>query len=103
MKKIKIIGIILLMIISCYIVFIMVEINRFSNHLGIKPLIIIDLADVNAEVDSNIKREKITGLGYTVNYRYIVFQDENSDNQINKVISGEFKLFDKFILGAWME
>ena len=27
--------------------------------------------------------------------------EENSDNQINEVISGEFKLFDKIILSAW--
>lgn len=41
------------------------------------------------------------GTGFTVEYEYFVQREENSNNQINEVISGEFKLFDKIILSAW--
>lgn len=101
MKKIKIIGAVLLIIVFCYIVFIMVEVNRFNNNLGVRPLIIIDSVYVDIEAGSNIQKEKIIGLGYTFEYEYLILKDENSDNQINKVISGNFKLFDKFLLSAW--
>ena len=101
MKKIKIIGAVLLIIVFCYIVFIMVEVNRFNNNLGVRPLIIIDSIYVDIETGSNIQKEKMTGLGYTFEYEYLILKDENSDNQINKVISGNFKLFDKFLLSAW--
>lgn len=102
MKKMKIIGTLLLIIILCYIVFIMVEVNRFNNNLGVRPLIVINSVYVDVETGSNIQKEKITGLGYTVNYEYLTLQDENSDNHISKIISGNFKLFDKFLLSAWM-
>lgn len=101
MKKMKIIGILLLIIIICYIIFVVVEVNRFNDNLGVRPLIIIDSVYVDIEAGSNIQKEKIIGLGYTFEYEYFILKDENSNNQINKVISGNFKLFDKFLLSAW--
>ena len=79
------------------------EVIRFNNNLGVKPLIAVGPIDVNIEVGNNLKEEKISGIGYTFKYEYLVERNENSDSQINKVISGEFKLFDKFLLSAWVE
>ena len=44
----------------------------------------------------------MSGIGYTVEYKYIS-QDISTDNRINKIISGEFKLFDKIVLSSWIE
>jgi len=103
MKKLKIIIISILILVIVYILFITIEVIRFNNNIGTKPLITIGTIDVDIGVGSNIQKEKTTGLGYTIEYEYFTERKENSDNQINKVISGEFKLFDKFLLSAWIE
>ena len=38
------------------------------------------------------------GLGFTVEYEYVVNHEENTDNQENEVVSKNFKLFDKITL-----
>ena len=101
MKKLKIIGIILIAIIVIFTLFVIVELTRFNNHLGVEPLIKTGVTDFYVGTDSNLSKEKMHGIGFTVEYEYFVQREENSDNQINEVISGEFKLFDKIILSAW--
>ena len=41
------------------------------------------------------------GLGFTIEYEYIVHREENSDYQGNEVVGGKFKLFDKINLSDW--
>ena len=101
MKKLKIIGIILIAIIVIFTLFVIVELTRFNNHLGVEPLIKTGVTDFYVGTDSNLSEEKMHVIGFTVEYEYFVQREENSDNQINEVISGEFKLFDKIILSAW--
>ena len=103
MKKIKIILFIILIVIIAYALFITEEVNRFNNNLGAKPLITIGTIDVDIKVGSNSRKEKINGIGYTIEYEYLVKKQENSDIQIDKLISGQFKLFNNFILSSWIE
>lgn len=103
MKKVKIVVVILLAVIIAYSIFITVEVSRFNNNLGVKPLITIGTIDVNIKAGTNITEEKINGIGYTIEYEHLVKREETTDIQIDKVISGQFKLFDKFILSSWIE
>ena len=101
MKKLKIVGIILIVIIVIYTLFVTVELIRFNNNLGVEPLIKTGVIDSYVSTDSNLSKEEMYGIGFTVEYEYFVQREENNNNQINEVISGEFKLFDKIILSAW--
>ena len=79
-----------------------VEITRFNNSIGAIPLINIDKKIVNIDEEENTIREKNYGIGYTIEYEYLVNRKDGSDNQLLKLISGEFKLFDKFTLNTWI-
>ncbi len=101
MKKLKIVGIVFVAIIVAYALLVTVELIRFNNHLGVEPLIKTRVTDFYVSTGRELPKEKMYGIGYTVEYEYFIQRKENSDNQINEVISGEFKLFDKVILSAW--
>lgn len=102
MKKFKFIGIIFIIIVICYIIFIGIELTRFNNSIGAIPLINIDKKTVNIDEEENTIREKNYGIGYTIEYEYLVNRKDGSDNQLLKLISGEFKLFNKFTLNTWI-
>lgn len=102
MKKLKLIGIIFIIIVVCYIIFIGIELIRFNNSIGAIPLINIDKKTVNIDEEENTLQEKNYGIGYTIEYEYLVNRKDGSDNQLLKLISGEFKLFDKFTLNTWI-
>jgi len=103
MKLLRAIRIILVLFILSYILFIIFEVLRFDNNLGVAPTIVVGPVDIHVEAESNLQKEKISGLGYTIEYEYVVERDLNSDVQTNKIISGTFKLFDKIILSSWIE
>ena len=102
MKKLKLIGIIFIIIVVCYIIFIGIELTRFNNSIGAIPLINIDKKTVNIDEEENTLQEKNYGIGYTIEYEYLVSRKDGSDSQLLKLISGEFKLFDKFTLNTWI-
>ena len=102
MKKFKLIGIIFIIIVVCYTIFIGIELTRFNNNIGAIPLVNIDKKTVNIDEEENTLREKKYGIGYTIEYEYLVNRKDGSDNQLLKLISGEFKLFDKFTLNTWI-
>lgn len=102
MKKVKLVCIIILILFFVYGIYIGIELKRFETKIGTKPLIVIGNIDSNVKVGSDITKEKIKGIGFTVEYelKYI----KTSDDLINAhVISGKLKLFDKILLGAYIE
>lgn len=54
--------------------------------------------EIDVKAGSNLQKEKISGIGYTIEYEYFIQQNNNSDNQTKKNFSGNFKLFDKITL-----
>lgn len=94
MKIIKLIGAILGIIVVSFALFIIIEVKRFDN--GKKPLITIDKEEI--KIDDSNKMEKITGLGYVIEYDMPITKKNTG------VLSGEgnFKLFGKFIVSSWI-
>ncbi|MGN1324304.1 MAG: hypothetical protein ACI4VR_03815 [Bacilli bacterium] len=78
--------------------FVTAELIRFNKNLGAKPLVVLKTIEMDVKAGSNSPKEKISGIGYTTEYKYFIQQNNNSDNQINKIGSGNFKLFDKITL-----
>ena len=63
-----------------------------------------DYNDLYTEAEEEInngERPALANMPENVEQCNMTQDEENSDNQINEVISGEFKLFDKIILSAW--
>ena len=89
---------ILILIVLVYSIFIFIEVKRFNNNTKIEPLILLnhDKIDLTSEVGKINK--KYFGLGYTIEYEIFI----SNDAQIN-VVSGEFRLFDKILLSAWIQ
>lgn len=77
--------------------------TRFKNNTKIEPIILInqDKIDLTSEVGKVNK--KYFGFGYTIEYEFFVDKQEDSDQVQINVISGEFKLFDKILLSAWIQ
>ncbi|MDD3895996.1 MAG: hypothetical protein PHP49_03110 [Bacilli bacterium] len=88
---------ILILIVLVYSIFIFIEVKRFNNNTKIEPLILLnhDKIDLTSEVGKINK--KYFGLGYTIEYE--IFINDNAQN----VVSGEFRLFDKMLLSAWIQ
>lgn len=88
---------ILILIVLVYSIFIFIEVKRFNNNTKIEPLILLnhDKIDLTSEVGKINK--KYFGLGYTIEYE--IFINDNAQN----VVSGEFRLFDKILLSAWIQ
>lgn len=102
MKKIKFIGLIIVIILVCYGLLLLIEIQRFNSGTMIKPLIQVGATNVNITAGSDHTEEKIDGLGYSFEFIYISERKDNSDVQLNHMISGKFKLFNRFIISEWI-
>lgn len=84
-----------------YGVFVGVECVRLYNADISRPPI-ITTRPTKTENDT----VKYTGLGYTITYRIneeIETEENASLNSIYDIYGAEFRLFDKFILWAWIE
>ncbi len=103
MKKLKIIGIVFVTIVICYVLYVGIELIRFNNNFGVYPLINLGAIDIDVNVESNLQKKRIYGIGYIIEYEYIKQQEEDSDIRLNKIISGKFKLFNEFLLSSWIE
>lgn len=101
-KALKMVILVLISIIIIYAIYIGVEVYRFNNKLGRKPLITTGTINVKIAAGNNLQIEKINGLGFSIQYEYLVSYKENSDHQVLQVFSGNFKLFDKILLSAWV-
>ncbi|MDD4706109.1 MAG: hypothetical protein PHS24_02715 [Bacilli bacterium] len=99
MKKVLIIIGFLLLI---YLIFIFIETKRFNNNTKIEPLILLNQDKIDIASEEGMVKKKYFGLGYTIEYEFLVNKKENKPVQID-VISGEFRLFDKILLSAWIQ
>lgn len=82
--------------------YVFVEVHRFNNNLGAKPLILIDEDNVDFSSKVGLVDKEYVGFGFTIEYEYNVKKEKNSDNIEVIVLGGEFKLFDKFMISAWI-
>lgn len=99
MKKIKIISCLLTIAIVLSVAFIGAESIRLSSpeNKGEKPVIAID------EV-YNEDSIKYIGLGYSVTYLLESGTNSEGDTITTRYIySAEVRLFDKILVGAWIE
>ncbi len=93
---IKIIVILLIV----FILFVVMELVRFNKKLGVLP------GKITGE---EYKEDAViySGIGYTISYKYDKKFEEYqySENAITEanIVSGEFKLFNKWLLGAWIK
>lgn len=98
-KRIKIISVVIAIIVVVLATFWGIEAIRLSNpgNKGEKPVITIG----EKYTDRNIKYQ---GLGYTVTYLVDSKTDPQNDTiTIHYIYSAEVRLFDKLLLGAWIE
>lgn len=93
-KKIKIIGIVIILIVFLYTIFIVEESIRLSNNTLAEPLIIFE-----ESYSGNIGDVAYKSLGFTFKVDYANFS--NSNDQVYP-ISQEFWLFDKFLIWGWI-
>ena len=98
-KKLKIVSVVVAVIITLSIAFLGVDVIRLSKpeNKGEKPIITLDES-------YNERNITYKGLGYTVTYLVDSKIDPENDTIITHYISSaEVKLFDKVIVGAWIE
>lgn len=100
MKKVKVACLIVLIILVVYGIYLGVELERFSSKLGCRPLIIIGNTETFVEVGSSKTKEKIKGLGFTIEYE-VKTTKQTEDLVVVDVLAGQFKLFDKILLMAY--
>ena len=100
MKKVKVVCLIVLIILVVYGIYLGVELERFSSKLGCRPLFIIGNTETFVEVGSSKTKEKIKGLGFTIEYE-VKTTKQTEDLVVVDVLAGQFKLFDKILLMAY--
>lgn len=100
MKKVKVVCLIVLILLVVYGIYLGVELERFSSKLGCRPLIIIGNTETFVEVGSSKTKEKIKGLGFTIEYE-VKTTKQTEDLVVVDVLAGQFKLFDKILLMAY--
>ena len=98
-KKLKIVSVVVAVIITLSIAFLGVEVIRLSKpeNKGEKPIITLDES-------YNERNITYKGLGYTVTYLVDSKTDpENDTITTHYIYSAEVRLFDKVLIGAWIE
>ncbi len=98
-KKFKIFAVVVAVIVVASVGFVGVEAVRLSSpeNKGVKP--VITLAETYNE-----KSIKYQGLGYSVTYLVDSKTDpENDTITTHYIYSAEVRLFDKVLIGAWIE
>ena len=83
-----------------YVLFVVMELVRFNKNLGVLPG---KITGEEYTEDTAI----YSGIGYTISYKYDKKFEEYqySANSLtnDNIVSGEFKLFNKWLLGAWIK
>ena len=96
MKKVlKVVGIVILCFILIWALYVTVEAIRLRTmKLGLEPLISLE----RVEDDTKLYYK---GLGYSVTYQ--IHKEQNYDLILTRILGGEFRLFDKILIWAWIE
>lgn len=103
MRKIfKIIVITIAVLLTNFTLLIIVEAIRFQNKLGSLPIILIDEEKKSIYLEPGLQTKEYYGIGYSFKYEYNVIMKEDSDAVQVMVLAGEFKLFYKKMLFAWI-
>ena len=106
MKKLfKICLIIIASLVVLFGVFIAEESIRLNKVKGSMPLIVLGRTKCSpscAEIGDDITIEYY-GFGYKLDIRYYHSTESSEDNDIYKITSEEFRLFNKFLIWAWIE
>lgn len=98
-KKFKIVSVVVAVVVFVSVAFLGIESYRLlkPENKGEKPLITLDES-------YNERSIKYKGLGYTVTYLVDSKTDfENDTITIHNIYSAEVRLFDKVLVGAWIE
>lgn len=98
-KKFKIASVVIAVILVLSVAFLGAEAYRLSKpeNKGERPLITLDES-------YNERSIKYKGLGYTVTYLVDSKIDpENDTITTHNIYSAEVRLFDKVVVGAWIE
>lgn len=83
-------------IFAIFVGFFVIELIRFNKADGCKP----GICAVKVDIDSEAKTITYKGIGYTFTYKYSELKtNEDIDT---KRIGGEFKLFGKKLIAAWV-
>ena len=89
-----------IILLVAFVAFVIMELVRFNNNLGVLPG---KITAENYTEDTAI----YSGVGYTISYKYDKNFEEyqySPDALTNdNIVSGEFKLFNKWLLGAWIK
>lgn len=91
------VGIIILIIIISWIIYISIDCLRLKKaEAGTKPII---------TSSETIKENKLiyNGIGYSIKYYCNNQQEENSDLVLKQIYGAEFRIFDKILVWAWIE
>lgn len=93
-RALRIIGILLLCFGIIWCLYVTIDAIRLRTmKLGLKPLITLE------EVKENTKIY-YKGLGYSITYQVQAKQDY--DLVLVNILGAEFRLFDKFLIWAWI-
>lgn len=96
-KTLKMVGIIILIIIISWIIYVSVDCLRLkSAEAGTKPFI-----TSKETIKENCLIYK--GIGYSIQYYCNNQQEENSDLVLKQIYGAEFRIFDKILVWAWIE
>ena len=99
MKKLfKILGIILVILVIAYIVFISEECIRLMNDSNAEPLIVFKMED-----DTVNNKKTYYSLGFNLNKDYLIEEKSSDDLVFIRYVGEEFYLFNRFMIWAWIE
>ncbi len=89
-----------IILLVAFVLFVVMELVRFNKNLGVLPG---KITGEEYTEDTAI----YSGIGYTISYKYDKKFEEYqySSDAITEanIVSGEFKLFNKWMLGAWIK
>lgn len=89
-------AITLVILIVMVVAFYTIELFRFNKADGCKP----GICAVREDIDLEAKTITYKGIGYTFTYKYSELKTK--EDLETKRISGEFKLFGKKLIAAWV-
>lgn len=94
--------VIFISIIIVFGLFILEESIRLKQTINSRPLIVFK-TDTNLDVNDLECHEQVYySFGYKLTIKYLKDEKSSADNEMYRAISGEFLLFNKLRLWAWI-
>ena len=95
--------VIILAILMIYVTFISIEVIRFNNKPGSKPVIMLKEEKIDITKETGVVVKDYVGIGYTITYNYNVEYKKGSDLASIMILKGNFKLFNKYSLSMFVQ